>query len=59
MRIGSRDVLFIRQNRCPEFDLCKEPLPGGVKCFALSPEITLSGAGNSICPNYDLGEGDG
>ena len=22
MRIGSCEVLFIRQNRCPEFDLC-------------------------------------
>ena len=37
MRIPSREVLFIRQNRCPEFDLCKEPLPGGAKCFALPP----------------------
>jgi hypothetical protein len=27
MRIPTREVLFIRQNRCPEFDLCKEPLP--------------------------------
>ena len=37
MRIRSREVLFIRQNRCPEFDLCKEPPPGGAKYFALPP----------------------
>ena len=27
MRIPAREVLFTGQNRCPEFDLCKEPLP--------------------------------
>jgi hypothetical protein len=27
MRIPAREVLFTGQDRCPEFDLCKEPLP--------------------------------
>ena len=27
MRIPTREVLFTGQDRCPEFDLCKEPLP--------------------------------
>ena len=27
MRIPAREVLFTGQNRCPEFDVCKEPLP--------------------------------
>jgi hypothetical protein len=27
MRIAHREVLFIGQDRCPEFDPCREPLP--------------------------------
>lgn len=31
MRISVRDVLFIGQDRCPEFDPCREPLPEKLK----------------------------
>ena len=27
MRIPAHEVLFTGQDRCPEFDLCNEPLP--------------------------------
>jgi hypothetical protein len=27
MRISAREVLFTGQDRCPEFDPCREPLP--------------------------------
>jgi hypothetical protein len=30
-RIRTHDALFTGQDRCPEFDLCKEPLPEKLK----------------------------
>jgi hypothetical protein len=45
MRIPTREVLFIGQNRCPEFDCHQEPPPEELNVL-LAFLMALSGAGN-------------
>ena len=56
MRIPSREVLFIRQNRCPEFDSAKNRCPEELNVLL----YLLDGAGrrrqlqaklNTLCPD--------
>ena len=72
MRITAREVLFTGQDRCPEFDLRKEPLPEVLNiliCLLEGAERRrqIQAKLNTLCPDSsperyepdDLGEGNG